>query len=83
MEGGQKLEYTVPKLAQSIRLDKWLLDEGPNSSAAGQRILSRTQIVKLIDNGGIRVNGAVVKKSYKVRFSNFESASAVSKLNTL
>lgn len=67
MESGQRIEYIVPKLSQSIRLDKWLLDEGPNSGQSGQRILSRTQITKLIDSGDIRVNGAAVKKSYKVR----------------
>lgn len=61
-----KLEVAVPKLVQSIRLDKWLLEGGLPAEALAQRDFSRTLISKLIEAGQIRVNGIAVKKSYKV-----------------
>ncbi len=57
-EGGQHLRWTVTKDAK-FRLDKWLQQ---NISGA-----SRNQIQKLIDLGGVTVNGKPSKASYKLR----------------
>lgn len=72
MESPAPIELLVPKLAQSIRLDKWLLEDG-QSAVAGQdkTTFSRSQIQKLIEGGKMSVNGAPVKKNYKVRLGPF------------
>ena len=57
--GGQPVDIVARRKVEGMRLDQYLVSMFPN--------FSRSAVQKVIDSGGVLVNGAVARASYKVR----------------
>jgi 23S rRNA pseudouridine1911/1915/1917 synthase len=58
-EGVRVIEVTVKRKVEGTRLDQYLVSMFPD--------FSRSAIQKVIEAGGVQVNGSVAKASYKIR----------------
>jgi 23S rRNA pseudouridine1911/1915/1917 synthase len=60
--GAQAIDLTAKRKLEGLRLDQYLVEMFPD--------YSRSAIQKVIDAGGVLVNGAAAKASYKVRYDD-------------
>jgi 23S rRNA pseudouridine1911/1915/1917 synthase len=58
----QAIDFTAKRKVEGLRLDQYLVEMFPD--------LSRSALQKIIDAGGVHVNGTPTKASYKVRYGD-------------